>query len=147
MNKTAIVIVVVLVLAISGFFFYKMNNSEPIQNSAVDNETSTEVESTNEEAKKMSFDAFVKQGGSYECTVSQSISGVESQGTVYVDGGKVRGDFEVQSSAMGAAGSPYRMVMTFIVKDGYSYSWSSMMPNTGYKVAVSSGGDGSGTGT
>jgi hypothetical protein len=48
---------------------------------------------------------------------------------VYISKGNISGDFKTSVSGM-------NMETFFIVKDGYSYTWSSMMPNIGYKVAV-----------
>lgn len=93
---------------------------------------------TNTTGKKMSFDSFLRQGGAYLCTVNQSVEGVESKGTVYVDGARTRGEFKTSVQGMSIDN-------IFVVKDGFSYSWSSMMPGKGYKVAVSGTGGSGGT--
>ena len=78
-------------------------------------------------SKKIAFSEFMKQTGSYKCDVSQSVQNVETKGTVYMNDGMVRGEF-----ATVVAGQ--NIETTFIVRDGYSYTWTSAMKGVGYKV-------------
>ena len=81
--------------------------------------------------KKMAFMDFVKQGGSYQCTVNQYIDSSYSsttKGTVYLSKGNIRGDYNVKVQGMSIDTS-------VIVRDGFAYTWTNMM-TTGYKVAV-----------
>jgi hypothetical protein len=148
MSNKVIAIVVGVVVVLGGAYYAMKGgsagdaNSIAVgeQNPAMQNGNSSGVESTNPSGKKMSFDAFIKQGGSYMCTVNQNVEGIESKGTVYVNGGNVRGDFKTSVSGM-------NIDTMFLTKDGYSYSWSSMMPGKGYKAKVTASGGGTGAGT
>lgn len=132
MSKQVIAVVVALVVVGGAAFFYmrgdgvKENiNTAPMMEDGTD----VSAENTNSNTKKMSFESFAKNGGSYVCTVTQNVQDIESNGTIYMDGGKMRGEFNTSVQGMNVG-------TTFIAKDGYSYTWSSIMPNTGYKVAI-----------
>ncbi len=69
--------------------------------------------------KKMSFGNFVKQGGSYQCAVSQYIDPsytTTTNGTIYLSSGLVRGDFTTNSGGES-------MKISFIKRDGFVYTW------------------------
>lgn len=128
-TKTIIIILVALAMVGGGYYMsYARSNpdmiavGEPYGENAQDGSSDTD-------GKKMAFDAFVKQGGSYKCTVNQSVQGVDSTGTVYMDGGKMSGTFATAVQGM-------NFETRFIARDGYSYSWSSAMPGQGFKTAV-----------
>jgi hypothetical protein len=89
-----------------------------------------------ESGKKMSFSNFVSQGGAYKCTVSQVVQNIESKGTVYVASKDLlRGDFKTNVSGMSIDSS-------FVMRDGYNYSWTSAAPTMGFKVKVSASQEG-----
>lgn len=80
--------------------------------------------------KKRSFAEFIKNpGGAYKCTVHQSVQGTESTGITYIDGKMMRGDYNIKMQGMD-------MTSSMIMRDGYSYSWSSMSPSMGFKMPV-----------
>jgi hypothetical protein len=79
--------------------------------------------------KKIPFAQFIGQGGSYKCTVQQYVENFESKGTTYVHNGMVRGEFTTAVDGM-------NMDSQMILRDGYTYSWSSMMPTMGFKISV-----------
>jgi hypothetical protein len=85
--------------------------------------------------RKMSFESFLKNDkGSYVCTVAQDVGGTQSSGTVYVSSvigetRKIRGEFSSTVQGM-------KIDTNFVMKDGFSYTWGSMMPQMGYKVKV-----------
>lgn len=134
----SVAIFIAAVLAIWGVVELASNNKNtdkaPTTESEVKEETASSTEETKVPAgKKMSFDAFMKQGGSYVCTVNQDVGGMTSKGTVYINGTSgqnIRGEFTTSVQGMNIGTS-------LIVRDGFTYTWSSMMPTTGYKVAVS----------
>ena len=132
-KKLGIVIAVIVILALGYFAYTKMDKgatNDAAQNTATESGNSSEVENTNPEAgKKMAFDVFVKQGGSYVCTVHQSVNNVDSVGTVYVSNGQMRGDFDVSTQGT-------KMTSSMIMKDGFMYSWSSSAPTMGFKMAI-----------
>lgn len=95
-------------------------------------ETSSTTEAT---GKKMAFSQFMKSdSGSYVCEVNQSVGDTQTKGTVYLDNGKVRGEFTVR--ALGQNSS-----VTTIIRDGYTYTWSSLAATVGFKVKNSPEGD------
>lgn len=77
--------------------------------------------------KKMAFTEFAKQGGTYTCTVHQSVNGSDVTGTVFMDKGSLRGEFGAQYAGQ-------KISVNFIVRDGFTYVWNSMMPTTGFKI-------------
>ncbi|HRH26730.1 MAG TPA: hypothetical protein PLZ99_01050 [Parcubacteria group bacterium] len=140
MNNKIIAGVLGVVVVIGGAFFFMGNNEsastgENPQNSIAVGEPNPSTPTEENSGKKMSFDAFLKQGGSYVCTVNQSVEGIDSKGTVYIDKGNIRGDFNTSVAGM-------NVDTYFIVKDKYTYTWSSMMPGKGFKAPVSTGGSG-----
>ncbi len=97
-------------------------------------EVAVPIENKQEQAnvtsgKKIPFTQFIKQGGSYKCTVSQVVENIESKGTVYVAGELLRGEFTTAVQNMS-------IKSTFIAKDGYMYTWTSAAPSMGFKAKV-----------
>ena len=89
----------------------------------------------------MAFSEFIKRGGAYQCEINQLVGGSQTQGTAYISGGMIRGEYQTQVQGMSIS-------TNMILRDGYTYSWSSMMPTAGYKVkAVATGGGDASTGT
>ena len=85
----------------------------------------------NSSDKKIAFSELVKQGGSYECTVKQVVSNMDSDGVVFMDKDRLRGEFVTLAQGM-------NIDSTFIMRDGYTYTWSSVMPSTGFKIKIDS---------
>ncbi len=141
MNNKIIAGVVGVVVVLGGAYF-AMSGDKTSDSSVQENAQGIAVGEPNPSApvdqnsgKKMSFDAFMKQGGSYVCTVNQLVQGIESKGTVYINNGNIRGDFNTSVSGM-------NIDTFFIVKDSFTYTWSSMMQGKGFKAPVSAGGSG-----
>jgi len=143
MSNKVIAIVVGVVVVFGGVYFAMRGGSDKVAdtNSIAVGEPNGSGTTENTSGKKMSFDAFLKQGGSYVCNVNQSVEGMDSRGTVYVNGANVRGTFNTTVSGM-------KVDSEFISTGGYMYTWSNMMPGKGFKAKVSAtaGGDAS-TGT
>ncbi len=131
MKKIIIGIVAVGVI-VGGYFVFVNKNA---------GENSGEVK-TDIQGKKMAFESFLKNDSrAYVCTVNQYVGDVESKGTVYIANGaegakiserNIRGEFKTTVKNL-------EVDTNFITKDGFSYTWSSMMPNVGYKVKVEEG--------
>lgn len=138
-SKSILGVIVAVVVIGGGYYMYSQSNmssDEMMEGSEMSSDSGSQMSD-----KKMAFESFIKQGGSYVCTVHQSVEGTESEGTVYIDGGNIRGEFN--STVQGMA-----MSTSLIVKDGYSYTWTSMMPSMGFKAPVDQGaGADSSTGT
>jgi hypothetical protein len=76
-------------------------------------------------------------GGSYKCEVKQAFSDMENSGTVYIAGGNIRGEYTTIAEG--------RTIDTsFIMKDGYSYTWSSALANIGFKTKINTKASGAG---
>lgn len=128
--------VVVLVILVGGGY-YALNSDSALEDDMGMNqnqeESIEEQSSQNTEGKKMAFSEFLKQGGSYKCTVDQYITAGDyeniTKGTTYVSGGMVRGEYTSKVENL-------NVESTVLVRDGYTYSWTSMAPNMGFKVKV-----------
>jgi hypothetical protein len=128
MTKPIMYILIAVLVIGAGYAFYQKNHPN---NSNNPNNSSTDQLGT-----KMPFDAFIRRGdGSYVCTVSQAMSDMENKGTVYIAGSadvskrKMRGEFSTIAEGM-------KVDSVFIIKDGFNYSWNSMMPKSGFKIAI-----------
>lgn len=115
----AVIVIGIVVVAI-------VTKSKPAENSkqVVQNQENT------------SFEDFIKNGrGAYVCNVEQKVSNFESKGVVYIQNGedmasrKINGEFKTTAQGM-------NVTTNFIMRDGFSYTWSSMLPNTGFKVKI-----------
>ena len=117
-----------VVVAVGASFFLATD----VKTSISDNVTTSEsLETTNPNAgKKMAFSEFLKQDkGDYKCTVNQDVNGSVTVGTTYLSGGMIRGEYNTQVQNM-------NVDSTFIVRDGFSYSFTSLAPTMGFKVKV-----------
>jgi uncharacterized protein YxeA len=141
--KTNIIvgIVVVIAVAVGGYFFFgedmMKRNANTITTENTGEETSTE---NTQSGKKMAFSELVKQGGSYKCTVNWNAGGIDTQAIAYMSNGMLRN--EANTNVAGFSVDTY-----IIVKDGYSYTWTSMTPNSGFKSKVTAGVSDTNTGT
>lgn len=126
--KTIVSIIVIAVIVVGGYLAFKPSDSTYTtdQNATTTGSTAT---TTASDGKKMAFSEFVKQGGAYKCTVNQNVGDTTSVGTTYINSGMIRGEYntKVQNISIDT---------TMIVRDGYTYSWSSMTPTTGFKVKL-----------
>ncbi|MFZ3012047.1 MAG: hypothetical protein WA060_03595 [Minisyncoccia bacterium] len=123
MSKKLIGLIVVVLVLIGGYFIFGGNkdaeNEEPGNTNAEQQQT----------GKKMAFSEFLKQGGAYKCEVKQFLSDFENSGTMYVSGKNLRGEFSTVAEGK-------TMLSSFISRDGYSYTWSSLAPGMGFKIKV-----------
>ena len=134
----AVFSIIVLMVVGGGYYAYKTKNS------AVPT-TSAQVEVKNNQpqgiavgepnpsapatGKKMAFSQLVEQKGTYKCTVNQYVGSMETKGTVYMSEGMIRAEFSTTMQG--------KMIETsMIARDGYTYSWTSMMPTMGYKTKM-----------
>ncbi len=127
-----VTIIVVLAAAGGGYAVWKSKGAEHANEKATENANDNSAvkgdDSTNPSGKKMAFSSFIKQGGSYKCTVHQNVAGSDASGTVYLDDSKIRADYTVSYNGTTMTGSS-------IMKDGYAYTWTSLTP-MGFKIAV-----------
>ena len=125
MNKTLLMVLVAGVALIGGYFYFSGEKNETGENI-----TPGEV-TQQPSGKKMAFAQFLKDGGAYKCTVNQYVGDTESKGTVYINQGLIRGTFETETQGM-------KIATDLLVRDGYTYTWSSAAP-MGFKAPVVSG--------
>jgi hypothetical protein len=125
--KPFIIAIAVVVLGGLGYVGYTQihDDSEPL---ALELATATTT-ALNSSNKKIAFSELVKQGGSYECTVKQAVSDMESDGVVFMDKDRLYGEFSTIAEGM-------KVDTTMIMKDGYTYTWSSMAPKNGFKIKI-----------
>jgi hypothetical protein len=135
-QKSLILIVGLVVVVVGGFLFLKsQSGTQPattVQDSSTAVTQNKQLEpqaSADANAKKMAFADFIKQGGAYKCTVSQKVENTDTKATIYTKGDMVSGKYTMEMQGM-------TMDSSFIVRDGYSYSWSSMMPTKGFKMKI-----------
>lgn len=125
--KAFIAVIVITAVAVGGYFAFRPDKK------IAPNETPDTIEwqeSAPTSGKKVPFSEFAKNNkGAYVCTVNQSIGGTDTSGTVHVNNGDISGQF-----AINAAGQSITMYV--VSKDGYAYTWSSMMPTIGWKSKV-----------
>ncbi len=131
--KNIIIGVVVVAVAVAGYFMFKGDSGDSLSTGMPVPGTNTEETIVNQESgKKMAFSEFVKQGGAYKCTVNQNVGGTASVGTTYISNGMIRGEYNTKAQGLS-------IDTTLIVRDGFTYSWSSMAPSMGFKSKVVTG--------
>ena len=89
-------------------------------------ETKSDANTSTGSGKKIAFTELVKQGGTFKCSVNQTVENVTVKGLVYMDKGLIRGEF-----AGDYAGK--KMDVTFVMRDNMTYVWNSVIPNMGFK--------------
>lgn len=125
--KPFFIALAVVVLGGLGYMTYSQFGNNP-EHMSVALPTTASTDSTPiSSGKKIAFSELVKQGGSYECTVKQMVSNIDSDGVVFVSRDRIRGEFSTLAQGM-------KIDTSMIVRDGYTYTWSSMMPGTGFKI-------------
>lgn len=120
MQKKLIILVILVAVVVGAYFVF--GGSKEVKNEELGN--------TNDEqpsGKKMAFSQFLKQGGAYKCEVKQYMSDFENSGTMYISGQNMRGEFSTVAEGK-------TMTSSFVSRDGYSYTWSSMTPGMGFKI-------------
>ncbi len=117
MSKTSIAILVIIVIVVAGYFIFSKPKSEENQNTDTVGTTGN---------KKMAFGEFLKQGGSYKCEVNQYVDDIETKGTTYISNGMIRGEYSTKVEGVD-------MTSITIIRDGYTYSWTSTL-STGFKI-------------
>lgn len=99
----------------------------------VDDESKTSDEATLDEGKfSGSLFDLASRDGSWKCTWTTTTDDATMTGTVFVDGGKFKSEAEIKGAGTSLTADT--------IGDGtYVYSWSSMMPTTGFKFRIPEG--------
>ncbi len=116
MNTKIIAAIVGVAILGGGYWYFTQEKMET---------AGTVPETTSDEMETSDLASVFKKGGSYECTIAMNTAQASSQGTVYVSGTDVRGEFTSVASGQTVQSS---MIQT----GGYVYTWSSMIPQ-GFK--------------
>jgi hypothetical protein len=135
MNKNIITSVGVFaaVLVLGYFALSYKTNDGVVSDAGQGNVANVNSALMTEDGKKMAFSEFIKNGGSYQCEVSQSVGGTETKGMTYINGDLIKGEYNTEVEGLSVD-------TNFIVRDGYTYTWSSMMPTMGFKSKISAAG-------
>jgi hypothetical protein len=80
--------------------------------------------------KKIPFTEFMSKGGSYTCSIVQTVANMTSNGTVYMHDALVRLEFSTSIANQ-------TINTTMVARDNYMYTWTSTTPGKGYKTKIS----------
>ena len=143
MSKIIQWILVGAIVLVGGYYAFNSSqySKEIIEEEKVVENTNTDTENEAPAGKKIAFSQLIAQDKTpYECTVNQYVNNTESKGKVYIDNGRLNAEFNTKVAGLS-------IDSTLIVKDGYTYSWSSALPGTGFKAkaTVSEGNTNTGT--
>jgi FlaG/FlaF family flagellin (archaellin) len=129
MSKMLMYLVAAVVVLGGGYYLMMMGSATPAP--AASGTAQQAQQQTPPASTPGSFADIVKAGGSVQCTVSVTVQGTASKGTLYVSqgGANVRGDFSTTVNGKS-------MQSSMIKTGGYVYSWTDAFPQ-GFKVAAS----------
>lgn len=125
MNKKLIIaVVVVLVLGVGGYFFWKSQSAKIPSGLQTGTETSSGLKSLKD---------LIAAGIAQKCTFSTTDESGSSEGTTYVAGGKMRGDFTSVISG--------KTTKSHMITDGNTnYIWMDG-EKTGFKTTIEETGE------
>lgn len=117
--------IILLVVVLGGGIWYATKNKNTAQNDTVATEKNTEAEGVKKEGVfNGSLAELSKRGGDYMCTFSHTTGVGTSNGTVYISGTDIRGDFVTN-----VVQPTKTTVESHMIKSGeWVYTWSNMMP-------------------
>jgi hypothetical protein len=129
MSKIIMIVVAVVVVAGGGYYYFNSskNGDAMVAKPVVQNNAAPVAAVPS--GKKIPFSDFIKQGGAYKCTVHQDVGGTATEGVTYISGGMIRGEYNTKVQGLSVNS-------TMIVRDGYTYSWTSMAPGMGFKTKI-----------
>jgi len=137
MKTTVIGYIALAVIIISGGGYLLLKGEPagaPASQSEVQGaEASVQVQDSTVPAQ-VSMRDLVARGQSLECTFDLDVEYSKSNGTVYIAGGKVRGNFDIVVSVSQAGTQKFQ---AYMIADGeMSYVWSSLIKQ-GFKLPIS----------
>jgi len=128
-NITIAVIVIILLLLLGAGGFLMLNKNTATSNKTATSQTQTATVK-NEQTRKSLLD-LIKIGQNVRCTFKSEVTNGSTEGTVYVSGQNIRGDFSIKTTSDG------KTTQTSMIKTGdTSYVWGAGLP-TGIKMTVS----------
>jgi len=125
MSKTMIGVIVAIVVIVGGYFIYNANKG----GTDVSDTTSDVTSSAQTSTDKAALAELIKKGGTLTCTITQNVNNTKVTGTMFMGSGMMRGEYTTKVQNV-------NIDSNFIVRDGFTYTWSSMTPNAGFKVAI-----------
>jgi hypothetical protein len=102
--------------AVWGLSYYKSAGGEMVDSS----QSQAQAEASEGSG---SFNDILDKKGSYKCTFTSTDPQAASQGTVYINGQKISGQFETNVAQLGQT-----IKSQMIRDDSFTYTWSSFMP-------------------
>lgn len=120
-----LIAIIVAVVVVGGGVYYFMSSGSGSGTMATSTKDTISVDQATGTG---SLKSLLGMSGSQQCTVSHATASSESSGTVYVSGGKLRGDFSAQ-----AAGQTFKAHL--VVRDGQAHTWIDGVP-TGFTASV-----------
>jgi len=144
MNKKIIFIVVaIIIIALLGFIVVNMSKTTKpavtIQTTPAASPTAAATETGN---VKGTIKSLMTAGKSEVCSYTNQVNGANINGKMYVDNGKMRGDFTVVNS-----GKNETVTSHMIVNDGQNmYAWTDLSAR-GMKMSLASAASASGAST
>ncbi len=124
MNNKVIAVILAVVVIGGGAYFLSQRKSE--NNVAGENQSANSATETS--AETGSIKSLIAAGKSQQCTFSSKEDATQSSGTMYVAGGKMRGDFNTETNNV--------KVVSHMIYDGStSYFWTDGSA-TGFKMAL-----------
>lgn len=123
MNQKIVIAIIAIVVIVGGVFYF----TRPKQTTEVaSNKEATSSAETSMQSG--SIKSLIEAGGSQKCTYKTTEAKYNSSGTVYVSGGKMRGDFESESDGQNQK--------SHMIYDGnVGYLWMDGQ-STGFKMAL-----------
>lgn len=130
-SSSKLILSIIAILVVVGIGYAVFRSDDGVN----DDTATTTTEVTDEGGFSGNLFELAARGGSWKCTWASDTSGVAMTGTVFVDRGKFKSDAEVTSGGMN--------ITAHTIGDGtYVYSWTSIMPTTGFKFRVTEGPNG-----
>jgi hypothetical protein len=130
MIKTIISLLVVGAVAYGGYYYWQTRDLAAPEVATPAPSEQVVADAKEETAKPKTFEDYLKTG-SYKCTVTQDVGVAQTQGIVFIDNGKIRGDFDSTVQSV-------KVNTSLIAKEGYVYTWTSLAP-IGFKTALVKG--------
>ncbi len=128
MNKKTLVLVVILVLLVLGGGAYVMKHKSAGAPAAPTTAVTASPTKATTAGVQGTLKSLLTSGETQTCTFT-SQKQANTTGTIYVSGGKMRGDFTSTNQGQTVTGH-------MIVDSGYSYIWTNLIKR-GMKVAIS----------
>jgi hypothetical protein len=150
MTKYVAIGAVILILAAAVYAFMSYSPGNASEDASVHSTEKTQTQEEDTAKNQAVGGAFTgtmadlaARGGSWQCAVQSSNQFADSEGTVYVSGERLRGNF---TSAISVQGFNQTVGSHMIQEGGYAYVWTSLS-SQGFKMSTSGNGNDSSAGT